>query len=77
MFRPKTGIDQIPGGKAERERFLRQLRDEAPPWLKETWAASKRRATDKLTMRVIDAEIAAVRRERAKSLADEAGSDEN
>jgi hypothetical protein len=65
-YTPKTV--KPPGGKAERERFLKQLRDEAPAWLKETWASSKRRGTDKLTMREIDAEIAAVRRERAKKI---------
>ena len=49
---------------AERERFLKKLRDKAPAWLKETWASSERRGTDKLTMREIDAEIATMRRER-------------
>jgi len=40
----------------------------APHWLKAIQDASKRRGTDKLTMRQIDAEIAAARREgRAKS----------
>jgi hypothetical protein len=53
---------------AERERFLKKLRDKAPAWLKEIWASSKRRGTDRLTMREIDAEIAAVRRERAKKI---------
>ncbi|SRR5258708_39584479 len=65
-YTPRTSIEQIPKGKAERERFLKQLRAEAPAWLKETWAASKRRGTDKLTMREIDSEIAAVRLERTK-----------
>ena len=63
-YTPKIVIDRIPAGKAERARFFKQLRDEAPTWLKETWAASKRRGTDKLTMRQIDAEISASRRER-------------
>ena len=67
-YTPKTANGRSPGSKAERERFLKQLRAEAPAWLKETWAASKRRGTDKLTMREIDAEIAAVRRERAKKI---------
>ena len=62
-YTPKTVSDPIPGGKAAREQFLKQLRAEAPAWLKETWAASKRRGTDKITMREIDAEISAVRRE--------------
>ena len=64
----KNVIGRVPNGKAERERCLKQLRDEAPAWLKETWASSERRGTDKLTMREIDAEIAAVRRERGKTL---------
>jgi hypothetical protein len=55
-------------GKAERERFFKKLREGAPAWLKETWATSKRRGTDKLTMREINAEIAAVRRARTKKI---------
>jgi len=66
-YTPKTVIDRIPAGKAERERFFKKLSEEAPDWLKETWAASKRRGTDKLTMRQIDAEVAAVRRRSGKS----------
>lgn len=65
-YTPKTVMNRIPVSKAERERFLKQLRGEAPAWLKEMWAASKRNGTDKLTMRQIDAEIAAVRRARTK-----------
>ncbi len=65
-YTPKAAIDRIPAGKAERAFFFKQLRDEAPGWLKESWAASKRQGTDKLTMRQINAEIAAVRRKRAK-----------
>ncbi|HYW44192.1 MAG TPA: AbrB/MazE/SpoVT family DNA-binding domain-containing protein [Bryobacteraceae bacterium] len=65
-YTPKAVIDRIPPGKAARERFFKKLRDEAPDWLKETWAASKRRGTDKLTMREINAEVSAVRRRRAK-----------
>ena len=38
----------------------------APEWLKEIWAESKRRGTDKLTMREIDAEIAAFRKEQQR-----------
>jgi AbrB family looped-hinge helix DNA binding protein len=64
-YTPKSVIDRIPAGKTERAQFLKQLRDQAPAWLKETWAASKRRGTDKLTMRQIDAEVAAVRRARS------------
>jgi AbrB family looped-hinge helix DNA binding protein len=66
-YTPKVVIDRIPAGKAERERFFKKLSEEAPDWLKETWAASKRRGTDKLTMRQIDAEVAAVRRRSGKS----------
>src|SRR6266852_4981059 len=65
-YTPKTVIDRIPVGKAERARFLKQLREQAPTWLKETWVASKRNGTDKLTMRQINAEVSAVRRRRAK-----------
>ena len=65
---PKIVIDRIPAGKAARERFFKKLREDAPAWLKETWAASKRRGTDKLTMREINAEIAAVRRARTKKI---------
>jgi AbrB family looped-hinge helix DNA binding protein len=67
-YTPKSVIDRIPAAKAQRERFLKKLREDAPAWLKETWAASKRRGTDKLTMREIDAEIAAVRRARTKKI---------
>jgi AbrB family looped-hinge helix DNA binding protein len=67
-YTPKTLIDRIPAGKAAQRRLLKQLREEAPAWLKETWAASKRRGTDKLTVREINAEISAVRRRRAKKI---------
>lgn len=43
-----------------------QLRNEAPTWLRELWAVSKRNGTDKLTMRQINAEISIVRRELAR-----------
>jgi AbrB family looped-hinge helix DNA binding protein len=65
-YTPKTVIDRIPAGKIERERFFKQLCEQAPNWLKETWTASSRRGTDKLTTRQINAEISAVRRRRAK-----------
>jgi AbrB family looped-hinge helix DNA binding protein len=65
-YTPKTVIDRIPAGKAARERFFKQLRDKAPAWLEEIWANSKRRGTDKLTMRQINAEISAARRERTR-----------
>src|ERR1022692_2312675 len=63
---PRTVIHRIPAGKIERERFFKQLREQAPNWLKETWTASSRRGTDKLTTRQINAENSAVRRRRAK-----------
>src|ERR1700676_2749584 len=66
-YTPKAVIDRIPAGKAERERFFKKLSEQAPAWLQETWAASKRRGTDKLTMQQIDAEVAAVRRRSGKS----------
>jgi AbrB family looped-hinge helix DNA binding protein len=62
----KALIDRIPTNKADRERFFKQLRVEAPAWLKEIWGASKRRGTDKLTMRQINAIIDAAREERPK-----------
>ncbi len=65
-YTPKTVIDRIPAGKAARERFFKRLREDAPSWLKETWASSKRQGTDKLTMQEINAEISAVRRKRTK-----------
>jgi AbrB family looped-hinge helix DNA binding protein len=65
-YTPKTVIDRIPAGKIERERFFKHLREHAPNWLKETWTASSRRGTDKLTTRQINAKISAVRRRRAK-----------
>ena len=67
-YTPKAVIGRIPAGKAERDRFFKKLREDAPAWLKETWAASKRRGTDKLTMREINAEIVAARRARAKKI---------
>jgi AbrB family looped-hinge helix DNA binding protein len=66
-YTPKTVIDRIPAGKIERERFFKQLREQAPAWLKETWAAFSRRGTDKLTARQINAAVSAVRRRRGKS----------
>ena len=40
----------------------------APPadWLEKSWGSAKRHGLDKLTMKEIDAEIAASRRERRK-----------
>jgi hypothetical protein len=65
-YTPKTVVSRNPTPKADRERFLKQLRADAPAWLKQTWATSRRNGTDKLTMRQINAEISAVRRQRAK-----------
>ena len=67
IYTPKSVIDRIPASKAERARFFKKLRDEAPAWLKEMWATSKRNGTDKITMREIDAEVAAVRRTLKKT----------
>lgn len=61
-YTPKSVIDRIPANKAAREQFFRQLRAETPACLKDVWAVSKRRGTDKLTIREIDAEVAAVRK---------------
>jgi bifunctional DNA-binding transcriptional regulator/antitoxin component of YhaV-PrlF toxin-antitoxin module len=72
-YTPKvSAVGRIPADKAGRERFFKQLPDEAPTWLKEAWAASRRNGTDKLTMRQINAEVAAVRRQRAKKISDRA-----
>jgi bifunctional DNA-binding transcriptional regulator/antitoxin component of YhaV-PrlF toxin-antitoxin module len=65
-YTPKTVVSRIPASKAERERFLKQLRGDAPTWFKQMWAASKRSGTNNLNMRQINAEVAAVRRKRAK-----------
>ncbi len=65
-YTPKAVIDRIPNGKASREQFLKKLGTEAPAWLNESWASSNRRKTDKLTMREINTEVAAVRQKRAK-----------
>ena len=65
-YTPKLVLDRIPSGKAKKRQFLRQLRQEAPAWLQEIWAASQRRGTDKMTLRQIDAEIAAARRARSR-----------
>ena len=62
----KALIDQIPANKAERERYFNELRANAPAWLKEIWAASKRRGTDKLTPRQINRIIDEARREHSR-----------
>src|SRR5208283_5478540 len=61
-YTPKAVIDRIPAGKAERERFFKKPSEQAPARLKETWAASRRRGVDRLTMKQIDAEVDAGRR---------------
>jgi bifunctional DNA-binding transcriptional regulator/antitoxin component of YhaV-PrlF toxin-antitoxin module len=71
-YTPRIIADRLPADKADREGFLRQLRDEAPAWLKQSWAASKRNGTDKLAMRQIETEVAAVRRRRVKKGTDPA-----
>ena len=64
-YTPKTVLDRaIPAGKTERARFFKRMMDEAPEWLKSIQEGSRRRGTETLTMRQIDAEIAAARRER-------------
>lgn len=50
--------------KGQREEFLRKLRDSAPEALKRMWEESRRNGTDKITMREINAEVAAHRREK-------------
>jgi bifunctional DNA-binding transcriptional regulator/antitoxin component of YhaV-PrlF toxin-antitoxin module len=64
VLTPKTVMDRIPPSKAAQQRVFKQLRADAPEWLKAIWAASKRRGTDKLTMRQIDAVIAEARQEQ-------------
>jgi AbrB family looped-hinge helix DNA binding protein len=49
--------------KQQREEFLQKLRNSAPESLKRMWAQSKRNGTDKISMREINAEIAAHRKE--------------
>jgi prevent-host-death family protein len=39
----------------------------APDWLQKAWAGTKRRGLERLTLEDIDAEIAAVRREKARA----------
>jgi AbrB family looped-hinge helix DNA binding protein len=61
-YTPKAVLDRIPANKAQQ--FFQQFREEAPEWLKASWEDAKRKGVDKLSMRQIDAEIAASRRER-------------
>jgi hypothetical protein len=49
--------------KQRREGFLKELRASAPESLKRMWEASRRNGTDKMSMREINAEIAAYRKE--------------
>jgi hypothetical protein len=66
---PKTQAGQIGASapkktaKQLREGFLKEPRDSAPESLKRMWAASKRKGTDKISLREINAEIAASRKE--------------
>lgn len=60
----KAVIDRIPKSAAARGQFFKQLREQAPEWLREIWAESKRKGLDKLTMREIDAIIAEARQEQ-------------
>jgi hypothetical protein len=54
-----------PAGQTQQRRaVLARLREEAPQSLKAMWADAKRRGTDKLSMREIDALIAEVRTEQ-------------
>jgi bifunctional DNA-binding transcriptional regulator/antitoxin component of YhaV-PrlF toxin-antitoxin module len=68
-YTPKSIIDRIPAGKTERARFFRKLRDEAPAWLQEMWATSKKNGTAELSMGEIDTEIADGRRGRTRKAA--------
>jgi AbrB family looped-hinge helix DNA binding protein len=61
----KTVIEPPPPNKADQARYFKQLRKNAPEWLKEFWATSKRAGLDKMTLREVDAEIAAARRGRS------------
>jgi bifunctional DNA-binding transcriptional regulator/antitoxin component of YhaV-PrlF toxin-antitoxin module len=60
----KAVIDRIPEGTAARRQFFKQLREQAPEWLQDIWAESKRKGLDKLTMRQIDAIISEARQEQ-------------
>ena len=57
-----------PASANKAEHSLRRLRAESPAWPKQTWAASKRNGTDRLTMRQIDAEVPAVRKGSGKKV---------
>jgi AbrB family looped-hinge helix DNA binding protein len=61
----KAVIEPPPLNKVDQARYFKHLRAAAPEWLKELWAASKRAGLDKMTIREIDAEIAAARRSRS------------
>ena len=66
-YTPDAAMDRIPANKAERERFFKKLGEQAPSWLKQTWESSKRQGTDKLMMRQINADVAAVRKNSRKN----------
>ncbi|MGA2739666.1 MAG: AbrB/MazE/SpoVT family DNA-binding domain-containing protein [Bryobacteraceae bacterium] len=65
-YTPRLVLDRIPSGKAQLQQFMKQTREDAPGWLKKIWQASCAAVAGKLTMRQINAEIAAVRRERSR-----------
>ena len=44
---PKNQLNSSTG-KSERQRFFKLLRAEAPEWLKEIWAASKRQGIERI-----------------------------
>jgi AbrB family looped-hinge helix DNA binding protein len=50
--------------KQRRDEFLQKLRGSAPEALKKIWAESVRKGTGKITLREINSEIAAHRREK-------------
>jgi AbrB family looped-hinge helix DNA binding protein len=50
--------------RKRRGEFLQKLRTSAPAALKKIWAESARKGTDKITLREINSEIAASRREK-------------
>ena len=64
-YTPKTVLDRIPAKRAQRQQFFQQLREEAPAWLQDIWTSSRRRGTDKLTMRQINRIIEKARKGQA------------
>ena len=62
---PAQRIGRAPSAKQQRAEFLSRLRADAPASLKAMWAHAKRKGTDKVSMREIDAIVAEVRAEQA------------